>query len=112
MTNKGLFSWFFQRISAAFLIIGLITHFVVLHFMVERPVTMEKVAERLRSPGWLTFDSILLIVCIYHAFNGIYSIILDFRPSKSFERAVLCLSWVVGIAVGIIGVWNLFPFNK
>lgn len=112
MTNKGLSVWFFQRVSAAFLIIGLITHFVVLHFMIERPVTMEKVAERLKSPGFFAFDSVLLVICIYHALNGIYSIIVDFKPAKNFERAVLFLFWVGGIATSVVGIWTLIPFTR
>ena len=59
--NQGLWPWLFQRVSAAFLVIGLAVHFLVLHFMIERPVTMAKVAERLQAPGWMVFDSLLLL---------------------------------------------------
>lgn len=112
MMNKGLFSWFFQRVSAAFLVAGLIVHFFVLHFMIERPVTVEKVAERLKNPGWVAFDCLLLAVCVYHALNGIYSILLDFKPAGSFKKAFLYIFWIGGIATTIFGIASLVPFNR
>lgn len=110
--NRGLLSWFFQRISALFLIVGLVTHFFVLHFMIERPVTMEKVAERLKGTGWVVFDSILLLLCIYHALNGLNSILLDFKPGKAFGRFVLYSLWAIGILTAVWGIINLLPFNR
>lgn len=98
--------------SAVFLVVGLFVHFLVLHFMTERPITMEKVAERLRGPGWLVFDSILLVICLYHALNGINSIILDFNPGKRFTRIFSWVLWITGGATAVVGVLNLIPFGR
>lgn len=110
--NRGMWPWLFQRVSAAVLAIGLVIHFVVLHFMVERPVTMEKVAERLKSPGWVAFDCILLIACIYHALNGINSILLDFKPARRLEGVASYALWVMGVVAVVLGVVNLVPFGR
>lgn len=112
MSNKGMLPWLFQRISAAVLVLGLLVHFVVLHFMIERPVTMEKVAERLKSPGWIAFDSILLIACVYHALNGLNSVLLDFCPSRRLEGVVSYALWAVGFVAVILGIINLIPFGR
>lgn len=108
--NKGMVPWFLQRLTALFLVLGLIVHFVVLHFMIERPVTIEKVAERLKNPGWIVFDSILLIACLYHALNGVNSIILDFKPTTAFLRFICYFFWIAGIATAVVGIANLIPF--
>lgn len=110
--NRGLLPWLFQRISAIVLVVGLVVHFAVLHFMIERPVTMEKVSLRLSSPGWILFDSILLIVCIYHALGGVYSVVLDFKPARKFEQALCWLFWGAGGVVAVIGIVNLIPFRN
>lgn len=110
--NRGMWPWLFQRVSAAVLAVGLVIHFIVLHFIIERPVTMEKVAERLKSPGWVAFDCVLLIGCIYHALNGINSILLDFKPARRFERFVSCSLWAIGAVAAILGIANLIPFSR
>lgn len=110
--NDGLMSWLFQRITALFLAVGLAVHFIVLHFMIERPVTMEKVAERLNGPGWIAFDSLLLVACIYHALNGVNSILLDFAPPRRLKGVVLYALWIVGFAAAAVGIANLIPFGR
>lgn len=110
--NKGLLSWFFQRITALILVFGLIVHFIVLHFMIERPVTMEKVARRLEHPGWIAFDCVLLLACLYHALNGLNSVLLDFKPARTFKNIVYYALWVAGGATAAIGIANLIPFGR
>lgn len=110
--NRGLLGWFFQRITAAVLAVGLIVHFLALHFLIERPVTMDKVAERLGTPGWIAFDAVLLVACLFHALNGLYAILADFRPARAVAGTVRWAFWVVGIAATVVGVANLIPFGR
>lgn len=107
-----LWSWVLQRISAAFLVVGLFVHFWVLHYIdsASKPVTFELVAERLRQPGWIIFDSLLLIAVVYHGLNGIWSIVLDWNPGKTVRQI---LGWglsVIGVLALIIGIYTLIPF--
>jgi succinate dehydrogenase / fumarate reductase membrane anchor subunit len=110
--NKGLWPWLFQRVSAVVLAVGLFVHFLVLHFMIERPVTMAKVAERLQAPGWIAFDAILLVCALYHALNGVYGVLLDFKPSDAVARLSLYALWAVGGIATVAGLWNLLPFAR
>lgn len=110
--SSQAFNWFMQRITALIIAAGLIVHFVVLHFLIERPVTIHKVAERLQSFGWVLFDSVLLIAVIYHALYGCYNIINDFSPSERVKGFMVILFWVIGIIAIIIGIANLLPFTQ
>ncbi len=110
--SSQAFNWFMQRFTAIIIAVGLIVHFIVLHFLIERPVTMHKVALRLQSFGWTLFDSILLIAVIYHALYGCYNIIGDFKPSERVKGFVLVFLWVIGLAAAIVGIANLLPFTK
>lgn len=110
--NKGLWPWLFQRVSAVFLVAGLAVHFLVLHFMIERPVTMAKVAERLQAPGWMAFDALLLLCALYHALNGVYGVLLDFKPSDGLARMGAYALWAVGGVGAVVGLWNLLPFAR
>jgi len=110
--SSQAFNWLMQRITALIIAAGLVVHFVVLHFLIERPVTIHKVAERLNSFGWVLFDSILLIAVVYHALYGCYNILSDFRPSERVKGFVLVLLWVLGLTAIIVGIANLIPFTK
>ena len=110
--NLEIWSWTLQRITAIFLIFGMIVHFWVLHYLEipDKAITFTIVQERLQSPWWIVFDSLLLITALYHALNGIWSIILDWNPGKTVR---IFLGWslsLIGIIGLIIGMLTLFPF--
>ena len=104
MKKSGMWPWFLQRITAIFLVIGLFAHYLAVHFLIERPVTFEKVKARLYSPGWVIFDILLLIACIYHAFNGAYAIMLDFNPGLKFRKAFFYFLTILGICLSVYGI--------
>jgi len=111
LRNTAFWSWFLQRITAIFLALGLVVHFVVLHFFVQRPLTFEKVRARLSSPGWVIFDILLLAVAIYHALNGIWAIILDYDIQARTRK---WLGWGLaglGLATFMVGVYIILPFT-
>ncbi|MDD5582400.1 MAG: succinate dehydrogenase, hydrophobic membrane anchor protein [Candidatus Marinimicrobia bacterium] len=111
--NVGLaFHWYLQRITAIILMIGLFVHFYVIHFTIDRPITFEKVQARLLSPGWLIFDSILLIAVIYHALRGFYNVICDYNPRESVKKIVSWCLTVLGIFLIIYGIYILIPFTQ
>ena len=109
--KSGMWPWFLQRITALFLVLGLFVHFLVLHYLIERPVTFDKVVDRLSSPGWIIFDSLLLIACIYHAFNGLYAILLDFNPGIKTRRTVYYVLTIAGIILTVFGIAVLMPVS-
>ncbi len=101
--RSGAFDWYFQRISGIALVIGLFTHFVVLHFLTSPPLTYEKVMARLSSPVWKVFDIVFLIFAVYHAINGFKLIIDDYVHTPSIRALLIGALWVLGIAFFIMG---------
>lgn len=110
--NRGLWPWLFQRLTAAFLVLGLAVHFIVLHFMIERPVTMAKVAERLQAPGWVVFDVLLLLCALYHGLNGLYGVVVDFSPPDGVKKWTMWTFWAAGGGAAVVGIVNLIPFAR
>ena len=102
--------WYLQRLTAILISVGLLTHFWVLHFVIERPVTFEKVQERLLSPSWLAFDLILLVVIIYHAFNGLWNVLTDYNPSPKLRKFYGWLLTAVSFILVYIGYVVIMPF--
>jgi len=48
---------------------------------------------------------------VYHALNGIWSIVLDWNPSKSIRQYLGWFLSAVGIITFIIGIYTLIPFT-
>jgi succinate dehydrogenase / fumarate reductase, membrane anchor subunit len=105
------FGWFMQRITALFLAVGLLIHFWVLHFAIERPVTFEKVQERLLSGGWVFFDLLLLAAGLYHALNGVWNILTDYNPTPTLRKIYGWGLTVIGIGLLVYGYIALMPFT-
>lgn len=108
-TQTGLWPWLLQRLSGLFLAAGVLIHFLVLHS--KGPPSYPEVAERLASTGWVSFYSVLLAAIIYHGFNGLWAIALDFNTSHSFKRGLKLSLYLVGISTFLIGLILLYSFR-
>jgi len=107
--QRGLWGWLFQRITGAYLVFGLTVHIVVTHFA-TKSITFEWVSARLRHGGWFLFDFLLLTVCFYHGFNGLWAIVLDFNPGMKWRRGIGWGLFVLGVGWVVYGVVTLIPF--
>jgi len=108
----GGWPWLLQRITALYLVMGLCVHFFVLHFLTERPVTIQKVFERLQSPGWFVFDALLLASAVYQALNGVFNIVADYQPGPKVRYGVGLTLWIIGLLTLTIGLRILGPMMK
>lgn len=111
VSRSGIWAWIIQRVSAVFLVVGLIVHYLVVHYAIERPVNYAKVFERLSHPVWIIFDTLLLMAVVYHALNGVFMIFLDFGIKERAKTALAWILWILGIATFIIGFYILLPFG-
>ncbi len=105
--RSGMQSWLMQRITAVIILVGLVFHFVYMHWFIERPVTKAKVLEVMGSPGWILFDTVLLMAALYHMCYGIFGVYLDFNPGERSKKVVTYAFWIVGVAAVVFGVYAL-----
>lgn len=87
-----MLSWFFQRVTAVFLIFGMAVHILVLPLGGER-LSYSLVSGRLSHTGWILFDLLLLASCIYHGLNGVWGVFLDYNPR---------LSRIIGFGISVV----------
>ncbi len=109
--QQGLWSWFLQRITGLYLAFGMAVHVIVLPLGKET-ITFDSISARLQHAGWFVFDLLLLVACVFHGFNGLWSIFADFNPPQQLRRGIgwgLVLFSLVWIAFGI---FVLVPFTK
>ena len=109
--QHGLWSWLFQRITGAYLVFGMAVHVIVLP-LGKDTITFESVSSRLRHPGWLIFDLLLLAVCVYHGFNGLWSVFTDFNPPQRLRKGIGWGLALFGLVWIVYGIFVLVPFTK
>jgi succinate dehydrogenase hydrophobic membrane anchor protein len=111
--RKGsAYGWLFQRITGIFLAFFLVLHFQVLHFTKDWKIDFNLVAQRLDSTGWVIFYLIFVPAGLFHAFNGAWQVIHDYRPQGGIQKTVKALLWILGIAISVYGYILIFSFSK
>lgn len=103
-----MLSWFFQRVTAIFLILGMAVHILVLPLAGER-LSYSLVSERLSHTGWILFDLLLLASCLYHGLNGIWGVIFDYNP-KSL-KAIGYTVFTISLIFSILGIAAIGGFR-
>ena len=106
----GISLWFFQRLSALFLLVLLLAHFYFLHYAEEGFVTYDKVAARLASPSWKILDISFLVVAVFHGINGLWTVVLEYVQTQRAQRLLLFVLLGVGFAFLGIGAFSIGTF--
>jgi succinate dehydrogenase / fumarate reductase membrane anchor subunit len=102
--SRGFWPWLLQRVSGLFLAYFVIVHVVMLHFLREGEIDASGVVERLReSTTMKAFYAVFVVLVVFHAFNGLRGIALDYVYSASGTRAARVAVWVLGLATVIYG---------
>jgi succinate dehydrogenase hydrophobic membrane anchor protein len=112
ISKSSAYGWLLQRITGIFLAFFLILHFQVLHFTKEWKLDFSVVTQRMNSTGWVIFYCIFVPVGLFHAFNGVWQVIHDYRPKAGTQAAVKTLLWILGIAISVWGYYLIITFTK
>ena len=103
--KTGFWPWFWQRITAVYLVFGLTVHLIVGHM--RGHLAFHGINARLQAGAWVAFDLTLLAAALYHGMNGLWAIGLDLSPKR---RARLMLSYgvaAVGLVFFVYGIFAL-----
>jgi succinate dehydrogenase / fumarate reductase membrane anchor subunit len=100
--------WFFQRISSVGLIVVLLFHMVVLHYVdPSAEITLADTELRLQSVLFVLVDSFLLAFALFHGLNGVRNVAYDYFPKPGTRKALSILLLIVGLAVFVWGAFVL-----
>jgi succinate dehydrogenase hydrophobic anchor subunit len=106
---RSALTWLLQRVTGLLLVVFLFTHINVNHLALgERMIDFSLVNTRLAgSVGWQIFYILFVPSCVFHAMNGLWGILADYRPSDMFRRLAKAALWLVGLALTYIGADTL-----
>jgi succinate dehydrogenase / fumarate reductase cytochrome b subunit len=104
-----MWPWLGQRVTAVVIIVTIMVHLVLTHFVAIGELSYDNIGERLASGAVLVNDVLLLVAVVYHALNGVRMVALDWGlAGVGARRGFDVLLWVVGIAGIVYGIWALW----
>jgi succinate dehydrogenase / fumarate reductase membrane anchor subunit len=81
--------WLLQRLTAAFLVVTLAFHFMLLHFVNHAAeVTFMETQLRMQQPGYLITMIAFGLTATFHGVNGIYNALVNQGLSGTGKTAV------------------------
>ena len=105
--NRERIHWVFQRISGLQLLICFGVHIWVFIFKLERPITLTGLQVIFSRPEWIVFYTIFISLAVYHGFLGLWTILTDENPSKTYKKVWKIILLTTGILIVAITLTNL-----
>jgi succinate dehydrogenase / fumarate reductase membrane anchor subunit len=104
--GENMWLWLVKMITGPLLVILLLIHFIVNHFIAETGLlTYADVVAYYRNPLIPIMEILFLTTVVTHSLIGLRGIILDLNPAR---RLLKVIDWglvVAGIAAISYGVW-------
>ncbi len=108
-SRGGMWPWLGQRVTAVLVIVTIMVHLVLTHYVAIGELSFDNIGERLAGGVVLVNDIVLLVAVVYHALNGLRMVVLDWGLSNVAGRRVFdAVLWLVGIATVAYGIWALW----
>ena len=76
--ERGGTRWVLQRVTAAFLVVVLAFHFMLLHFVNHAAeITFQGTSVRMSQLGYLLTMVLFLVTATFHGVNGVYNALVN-----------------------------------
>lgn len=118
LSTKSTFTWLAQRISAIFLVFFLCTHINFNHLIAwelgehgySGLINFQFVQSRLASGStlWSIFYFAFIPICVFHAINGLWGVIADYRPPELIAKFLQAVIVLIGFALTFFGASTMF----
>ena len=80
--KRGMFGWLMQRVSGIFLAYAMVVHLWTVNVVNQGDLNWQTISARLQEDNfWLIYYMLFIPAVIYHAFNGLWSIFMDYNLS-------------------------------
>jgi succinate dehydrogenase / fumarate reductase cytochrome b subunit len=104
-----MWPWLGQRVTAVVIIVTIMVHLVLTHFVAIGELSFDNIGERLASTAVLVNDLLLLVAVVYHALNGVRMVALDWGLTRAgLRRGFDAVLWIAGIVAVAYGTWALW----
>jgi succinate dehydrogenase cytochrome b556 subunit len=107
----GMWPWLGQRVTAVLVLVTIIVHLVLTHYINIGRLSYDNIGDRLAGGVVLVNDIVLLVAVVYHGLNGLRMVVLDWGLGNVAARRVFDAAlWLVGGAAVVYGIWALWAW--
>jgi succinate dehydrogenase / fumarate reductase cytochrome b subunit len=100
--SEGMLAWAFHRISGVAIWAFVLLHVLDIWLANVNPPVYNDLLSLYGSPIGRLLETALGAAVLYHAFNGVRIIIMDFWPSMTrYHKQLWYANWVVFVVVGL-----------
>jgi succinate dehydrogenase / fumarate reductase membrane anchor subunit len=103
--ESGGTRWLLQRLTAAFLVVVLAFHFMLLHFVNHAAdITFAGTTVRMQQAGYLLTMVLFLVTATFHGVNGVYNALVNQGldgTQKTVVKYVLVVAGLLLVAQGV-----------
>ena len=104
--GETMWLWLIKMITGPLLVILLLIHFVVNHFIAETGLlTYADVVAYYRNPIVPIMEILFLITVVAHSLIGLRGILLDLNPTRHLLKVMDWGLIIAGIAAIAYGIW-------
>ncbi len=108
-SRGGMWPWLGQRVTAVLVIVTILVHIVLTHYVAIGHLSYDNIGARLAHGVVLVNDIVLLLAVVFHGLNGLRMVVLDWGLANRGGRRVFDVAlWIVGILAVIYGIWALW----
>ena len=108
-SRGGMWPWLGQRVTAVLVIVTIMIHLVLTHYIAIGHLSYANIGDRLAGGAVVVNDIVLLVAVVFHGLNGVRMVVLDWGLSSSGGRRIFdVVLWLVGIAGIVYGIWALW----
>ena len=108
-SRGGMWPWLGQRVTAVLVIVTIMIHLVLTHFVAIGHLSYDNIGDRLAAGVVVANDIVLLLAVVFHGLNGLRMVVLDWGLANSgARRGFDAALWVIGVAAVIFGTWALW----
>jgi succinate dehydrogenase / fumarate reductase membrane anchor subunit len=94
--------WLLQRLTAAFLVVTLAFHFMLLHFVNHAAeVTFMETQIRMQQPGYLVTMIAFGLTATFHGVNGVYNALVNQGLDGTGKAAVKYLLVIAALVLSV-----------
>ena len=110
-SRGGMWPWLGQRVTAVLVIVTIMIHLVLTHFVAIGHLSYDNIGARLAAGVVVANDIVLLLAVVFHGLNGLRMVVLDWGLSNVAGRRVFdVVLWLVGIFSIAYGIWALWAW--
>ncbi|EMA45768.1 succinate dehydrogenase subunit D [Halococcus saccharolyticus] len=104
--------WFAQRVTAAFLIVVLAFHFMLLHFVNHAyEITLAGTTARMSQVGYFTTMVLFLVTATFHGVNGVYNALVNQGLDGTQKKAVAAVLVAASVLLVVQGIRVALAMN-